>query len=157
MDRTASATRRDPVGPLDVCILTLGASVVAWYLAGLLLGGSYAHLSTVAVPLGLIVGALAVRRVTGRADGRARDGRRDHPMPYLIAVATALLPVAAIAQDRGDDLVLTVAGLLVTALLIVRQLVAQRRTDRLLSELVRGRRPGLLQTGERPKERLFRR
>ena len=127
-----------PVSPaaLDACILAVGATVVLWYLAGLLVGRRYSDLSVPALPLGLIAGALGARRVRG-APGRRPAGRRHRPTPYLIAVVTGLLPVAAIVQNRGDDLGLSVAALLVTALVIVRQMVAQRENDRLVAELSR--------------------
>lgn len=117
---------------LDVAILAAGAATFVWYLGGLVFGRPYVDFSVPVVLLGLVVIALGARRLAG---GRPAGRGRYNPLPYLIVVATGVLPVAAIMENRSDKLVLTVAALLVTALVILRQMVALRENDRLLAEL----------------------
>jgi diguanylate cyclase (GGDEF)-like protein/PAS domain S-box-containing protein len=88
-----------------------------------------------AMPLaGLLITYGALRQPTGDAAARG-PRRRPSALPYLVAAATNALLITVVVQNSNDRIPVTVAAVVLTGLLVVRQLTALRENGQLLTRL----------------------
>ena len=102
-----------------------------------LLDQPHLDVSLVVVPLGGFLFGFGARLQSARsaAAGEAVRARRYSVLPYVIAAATDALLIQAIVQRSPDLLAVAVAAVLLTALVVLRQLSAFRENDKLLTRL----------------------
>ena len=102
-----------------------------------LLNEPHVDVSMVVVPMGGLLFGLGARYESAHSarSGAAVRHRRYSVLPYVIAAATDGLLIQAIIQDSRDLMAVAVAAVLVTALVVLRQLSAFRENDKLLTRL----------------------
>ncbi len=124
------------LGSIGTAGTAVGTSV-----ATVLTGTSNPRIMTVAqlIPCILVVFSLRVQELQARRPGDRRAAARGRfsRMPYLAVIATQILLVAALTQIRPDVRIwgVTAGVVVITVLVLSRQLAAFHDNDRLLTDL----------------------
>jgi diguanylate cyclase (GGDEF)-like protein/PAS domain S-box-containing protein len=104
---------------------------------------TYVDTGLIVVPVSVLLIALGARfEAVGGANGTAADPRRRRrfsPLPYVAVAATdGLLLFTVQGGDPADRLVVAVGAVTLTCIVVIRQLIAFRENDRLLTRLDAG-------------------
>ncbi|MFI5934963.1 putative bifunctional diguanylate cyclase/phosphodiesterase [Actinoplanes sp. NPDC051494] len=109
---------------------------VAAALTPLLAGKTYLDTSLVIMPIGSFLTVLAAaRQAAAGAVSRPPARRRYSMLAYAVAAATNALLIVVLIQGRDGVLPIAVAAVVLTALVITRQLAAMRENEQLLDRL----------------------
>jgi diguanylate cyclase (GGDEF)-like protein/PAS domain S-box-containing protein len=110
-------------------------------LNGLLVHKSYVDTSLIVVPVAVLLIAIGARRQALSApavtDSR-RPRRRFSVLPYVAVAGTHVLMLAALVHHSGDRLEVAGAATGLTLVVVIRQLMALRENDALVSRLDAG-------------------
>ncbi|MCA2214484.1 putative bifunctional diguanylate cyclase/phosphodiesterase [Jidongwangia harbinensis] len=141
-------------GALRTIGLTLTVAGVGPALSTQLAGHPYLDTTVVIAPVACLLLAVAARQETVAARtpvaDATRPARRYSLTPYFAVVATDVLLVVAVATDAPDRLLIAGVAVVLTGLVIVRQVTAFRENDNLVNRLDAGMR------ALRDKEQRFR-
>jgi diguanylate cyclase (GGDEF)-like protein/PAS domain S-box-containing protein len=117
----------------------LGSSLVATglvtALTPLLATRPHLDITLLGVPVAAFLVAFGAAGTRAHGLPPAPNRRRTSPLPYVMAAATNALLIYVVAVDSSDRLPVTVVAVLLTGLVIIRQLIALRDNDNLVTRL----------------------